>query len=43
MKKGHEFNVVSSSYRGFDLLDDEGNHLDETLFISDLLELVDKK
>jgi hypothetical protein len=39
--KGHEFNVVSSSYRGFDLEDDDGNRMDETLFIDHLLELIE--
>lgn len=39
--KGHEFNVVGSSYRGFDLEDDEGNKIHECLFMHDKLELVD--
>ena len=39
--KGHEFNVVGNSYRGFDLEDDEGNKIYECLFIHDKLELVD--
>lgn len=39
--KGHEFNVVSESYRGFDLEDDDGNKMGECLFIHDKLELVD--
>ena len=38
--KGHEFNVVGSSYRGFDLKDDDGNEMGECLFINDQLELV---
>jgi len=41
-KKGHEFTVVSSSFRGLDLEDDDGNRLDETLFIHSLLELIEK-
>lgn len=36
--KGHEFKVYNSSYRGLDLIDDEGNKLDETLFINHLFE-----
>lgn len=39
-KKGHEFKVYSSSYRGWDLIDDDGNKIDECLFIHDKLELV---
>jgi len=40
--KGHEFTVYDSSYRGWDLVDDEDNKLDETLFIDHLLELVER-
>lgn len=32
-KKGHQFNVTGSSYRGLDLEDDDGNKIHETLFI----------
>lgn len=39
--KGHEFKVYGSSYRGFDLVDDDGNKMNETLFIHDKLELVE--
>lgn len=39
--KGHEFNVVDYNYpRGFDLEDDDGNRIDECLFIHDKLELI---
>jgi len=38
--KGHEFKVYGSSYRGFDLIDDCGNRIDECLFIHDKLELI---
>ncbi len=38
--KGHEFNVIGSSYRGWDLKDDDGNEIGECLFIHDKLELV---
>lgn len=39
--KGHEFTVYGSSYRGWDLVDDDGNKMDETLFIHNKLELID--
>lgn len=46
-KKGHQFNVVGSSYRGLDLEDDFGNKIYETLFIShlykDITEVRDEK
>lgn len=38
--KGHEFTVYGSSYRGWDLIDDDGNKMNECLFIHDKLELV---
>lgn len=38
--KGHEFTVYGSSCRGWDLVDDDGNKLDECLFIHDKLELI---
>lgn len=38
--KGHEFTVYGSSYRGWDLVDDDGNKIDETGFISDKLKLI---
>ena len=38
--KGHEFTVYNSSYRGWDLIDDDGNKIDECLFIHDKLELI---
>lgn len=40
-EKGHEFNVIGSSRRGFDLRDDNGTNMAECLFIHDKLELVD--
>jgi hypothetical protein len=39
-ERGHEFTVYGSSYRGFDLIDDNGNKLDECLFIHNKFELV---
>lgn len=39
--KGHEFTVYGESYRGWDLVDDEGNKMDECLFIHDKLKLID--
>ena len=39
--KGHEFTVYDGSYRGWDLVDDDGNKMDECLFIHDKLELVE--
>lgn len=39
-KKGHEFTVYGSSYRGWDLVDDDGNKIDECLFMHDKLELI---
>lgn len=38
--KGHEFTVCGSSYRGWDLVDDDGNKMGECLFIHDKLELI---
>ena len=38
--KGHEFTVCGSSYRGWDLVDDDGNKIGECLFIHDKLELI---
>lgn len=38
-KKGHKFKIYGSSYRGWDLIDDDGNKIDECLFIHDKLEL----
>lgn len=32
---GHVFTVIGSSYRGLDLIDDEGHAIYETLFVSD--------
>lgn len=42
-KKGHQFTVYNESYRGFDLIDDNGNKMDECLFIHDKLELIDRR
>lgn len=39
--KGHEFNVVGETQRGFDLEDKDGNRMEECLFIHDKLELVE--
>ncbi len=39
-KKGHEFTVYGSSYRGWDLKDDFGNVMNECLFIHNRLELI---
>jgi len=41
--KGHEFTVYGHSFRGFDLVDDQGNKMDECLFIHDKLELIEEK
>ena len=41
-KKGHEFTVYGQSCRGFDLMDDNGNKIDESLFINNKLELISK-
>lgn len=38
-KKGHKFKVYGSSYRGWDLIDADGNCLDETLFIDNIIKL----
>ena len=38
--KGHEFTIYGSSYRGWDMIDDAGNKVDECLFIEHILELV---
>ena len=39
--KGHEFNIISESERGFNLEDDDGNKILECLFIHHKLELVE--
>ena len=39
-KKGHEFTIYDMSYRGVDLKDDDGNIMDECLFIHDKLEVI---
>lgn len=38
--KGHEFKIYGSSYRGFDLVDDDGQKMDECAFIHDKFELI---
>lgn len=38
--KGHEFTVYGYSYRGLNLIDDNGNKMDECLFITDKIELI---
>jgi hypothetical protein len=40
--KGHEFTVFGCGYRGWDLVDDDGNKMLECLFIHDKLELIDE-
>lgn len=42
-EKGHIFTIYGSSYRGWNLIDDNGNKMDECLFIHDKLELFDIK
>jgi len=42
-KKGHIFKVFDCSYRGWDLIDSDGNEMVECLFIHDKLELFDIK
>lgn len=37
--KGHRFTIFDSSYRGWDLVDDNGHKMTECLFIHDKLEL----
>lgn len=39
--KGHEFTIYGSSYRGFDMVDDDGNKIDEALFMHHKLELIE--
>ena len=41
--KGHEFNVVGQSQRGWDLIDDDGHRVSETWFINHTLEVVKKR
>ena len=38
--KGHEFTIYGISERGFDLIDDDGNKIDETRFIQSKYELI---
>ena len=40
--KGHKFTVYAGGQRGWDLIDDDGNKMDECLFIHDKLELIKK-
>ena len=43
-EKGHIFKIYGDSgFRGWDLIDDDGNKMDECLFIHDKLEVVDIK
>lgn len=42
-KSGEIFTVYGSSYRGWDLINDKGEKIDETLFISDKYELCIKE
>jgi len=42
-KKGHQFTVYGGSYRGWDLIDDDGHKMTECLFIHDKLELIDRR
>lgn len=39
--EGHQFTIYGSSYRGFDLIDDNGEKWDETLFIQDKFKLIE--
>lgn len=39
-EKGHMFKVYGSSYRGWDLIDLDGNKVDECLFIHNKLEFL---
>ena len=41
--KGHIFTIFDSSYRGWDLIDDDGNKMVECLFIHDKLEFYNIK
>lgn len=38
----HQFTVIRSSYRGWDIIDDYGNEVCECLFIQDTFELLDR-
>lgn len=38
--KGHKFIVYGESQRGFNLIDDDGNKMNECLFMHDKLELI---
>jgi hypothetical protein len=38
-KKGHEFTIVAEGERGFDIRDDDGNMICETLLMSDKMKL----
>jgi len=42
-KAGEIFTVYGSSYRGFDLVNDKGEKIDETRFVQDKYELYDIK
>ena len=42
-KVGEIFKVDGSSYRGFDLVNDKDERIDETLFVQDSYELYDIK
>lgn len=39
-KAGHEFTIYGCSQRGWDMVDDYGNKIDEALFMEYKLELV---
>ena len=42
-KSGEIFTVYGSSYRGWDLVNDKGEKIDETFFVQDKYELFDIK
>lgn len=38
--KGHEFTVIGESRRGWDLMDDNGNEIQEVFYVHGKLELI---
>lgn len=40
---GHEFTIISSSQRGWDIKDDDGNVISETLFITDTFRCISEE
>ena len=41
--KGHEFTIEAEGERGFDLVDDDGNHIYETRMVHHLYELINNQ